>query len=275
MGNSFEAFLVTPTSQRGEIAIGARSLYLLDDGRARLHGPEQPTVSLSTGEIAWVPAGVTHRLMMDDGECCVLRLRKGAFSVDQETDVQARRLLVQLDSYARRQSFILPTHIDTLAATLPRMSASIRDIIDHATDPFVAKSSALAILRHFVGLVPERSAEPEPAPAPARIRAFIAWLTEHHAEPITMDDALNHTQLSKSHFHRCFHDATGTSLSRYLNRERISVAKNLLAYSERSILDIALSCGFNSVSRFYEVFSQNVGCSPKEYKRQRLAPRNR
>ena len=93
-------------------------------------------------------------------------------------------------------------------------------------------------------------------------------MREHSDQPITMQDALRQTGLSKAHFHRCFQDATGTSLSRYLNRHRISVAKNYLQFSERSMLDIAFSCGFTSTSYFYKVFGELVGCSPKAFQQE-------
>ena len=270
MSTAFETFLLTPDTQRGDICIGARSIYVLQNGTASLAIPERAKVSLSAGQTVWIPAGVTHRVMIEEGQAYALRLRKGAFSVDQETDVQARQLMVRLDTYARgkQHDFILPPHGSKAPKELPSIAECIQAIIRQPKDPFVAKASALTILRHFIGIIPTLSAEEELPPAPSRIQAFIGWLKEHHAEPITMADALRQTHLSKSHFHRCFHDATGTSLSRYLNRERISVAKNLLLHSQRSILDIALHCGFDSVSRFYEVFSENVRCSPKEYQRQ-------
>jgi AraC-like DNA-binding protein len=263
----FETFTITKQTERGEICIGARSLYIVDHGKATLQAPEQKDETLLPQRVAWIPAGVAHQLIIQSGQCMVLRLRKSAFSQDQEVDVSARKLLLELDTWTRSHSFLLPQKETKDNECHVPIAQIIHDIIANPADPFAAKAGTLNILRHFLNVLPDLEPQQDLPPAPARIRIFIDWLREHHAEPITMQDALKQTRLSKSHFHRCFHDATGTSLSRYLNRQRISVAKNLLKYSERGILDIALSCGFNSTSRFYEVFSSLVGCSPKEYQR--------
>jgi AraC-like DNA-binding protein len=274
MDRSFETLLLSQHVPRKDTCIGARSLYTLEHGAATLKTPSGSSEKLTAGDLAWVPAGVSHRLVMPQGQCLVLRLRKGAFSRDQQTDVQARILLNQLDTWARMETFRLPERDRTHGKDLRLITQNIRAIIACPDDPFLAKAETLSIFRHFVGLLPELPPDQELPPAPARIHAFIDWLKEHHAEKITITDALQQTSLSKSHFQRCFRDVTGTSLSRYLNRERISVAKNLLAFSQRGILDIAFSCGFTSTSRFYDVFSHLVGCSPNAYRRQRRAHLN-
>ncbi len=48
---------------------------------------------------------------------------------------------------------------------------------------------------------------------------------------------------------------------------RINHVRVLLSDTDRTILDIALTAGFHSSSRFYSTFSKYVGMSPQQYRR--------
>ncbi len=53
----------------------------------------------------------------------------------------------------------------------------------------------------------------------------------------------------------------------YLNNRRVSKAEELLAKSEYTVLDIALSSGFSSLSAFNRTFRSLKNCSPSEYRK--------
>jgi transcriptional regulator GlxA family with amidase domain len=54
----------------------------------------------------------------------------------------------------------------------------------------------------------------------------------------------------------------GTSPAAYLRRTRLERARNLLALTDLSILEISVTCGFSSASRFSSAYRQQFGCSP-------------
>jgi AraC family transcriptional regulator, melibiose operon regulatory protein len=47
----------------------------------------------------------------------------------------------------------------------------------------------------------------------------------------------------------------------------LSHAQRLLVTTGEQIVNIALSSGFGSLSRFNEAFRQSFGCTPREYRR--------
>lgn len=53
----------------------------------------------------------------------------------------------------------------------------------------------------------------------------------------------------------------------YIIRRRIGEAQNLLISTDRSITDIALSCGYNNSNYFQSVFKNLVGMTPGQYRR--------
>ena len=73
--------------------------------------------------------------------------------------------------------------------------------------------------------------------------------------------------LSSSYFARAFKQATGLPPSRWLTKQRVERAKELLREPGRELADIAQLCGFVDQSHFTRVFSRSEGYSPGRWRR--------
>ena len=62
-------------------------------------------------------------------------------------------------------------------------------------------------------------------------------------------------------------EPTGTSFSRYVMSRRLDRARCALADPDRSVLEIAMSCGIESSTVFYRAFRQAYEITPSEYRR--------
>jgi len=71
---------------------------------------------------------------------------------------------------------------------------------------------------------------------------------------------------SATHVARSCRAWLNTTPSQLLNRFRMDYAAKELSMTDRSILDISLDCGLDSLSYFYRLFRQSHGMSPKEYR---------
>ena len=58
------------------------------------------------------------------------------------------------------------------------------------------------------------------------------------------------------------------TIGRYIQKEKIARAKNLLVYSDRSILEISEYLCFNSQSHFGKVFKKETGMTPRQYRQE-------
>ena len=74
--------------------------------------------------------------------------------------------------------------------------------------------------------------------------------------------------LSASHFSRGFRISTGLPPHRWLLRQRVSAAKQLMTVRDLSLSEIAISAGFANQSHFTRVFSSVVGISPGAWRRE-------
>ena len=94
----------------------------------------------------------------------------------------------------------------------------------------------------------------------------IEYITENIAESIKLEDLANYVGISKFHFSRLFKKSMGVSPHQYVMQERIKQAQQLLTQTNRSILEIAIDCGFNSHAHLSKYFRQITGMTPKNFR---------
>ena len=99
------------------------------------------------------------------------------------------------------------------------------------------------------------------------VRAAMAYVHEHYAEPLTRQDLARHVNMAEDYLTSCFHKEVGMAPIAYLNRYRVNQAKLLLKQGDASITDIALAVGFADRGYFSRVFRREVGMSPEAYRR--------
>ena len=74
------------------------------------------------------------------------------------------------------------------------------------------------------------------------------------------------SSFSKFYFSRLFKQFTDVSFYKYVNQKRIEKAAEMLTEPNISITNVALSCGFESLSSFIRMFKIVKGCTPTEFR---------
>jgi transcriptional regulator GlxA family with amidase domain len=87
-----------------------------------------------------------------------------------------------------------------------------------------------------------------------------------YAEPLGVDDLAAAAGLSRAHFSRAFKQAFGESPHAYLLTRRLERAAALLRTTDRSVADICLSVGLQSIGSFTTSFGRTFGLSPTAYR---------
>ncbi|MDP4127147.1 MAG: Ada metal-binding domain-containing protein [Bacillota bacterium] len=79
-----------------------------------------------------------------------------------------------------------------------------------------------------------------------------------------------HIGVSKNYLIRLFKQYSGLTPTRYILKIRVDKAKELLnRRDDISILEIAYTVGFKSLSNFYKCFKEQTGYTPKELRKSR------
>ena len=98
------------------------------------------------------------------------------------------------------------------------------------------------------------------------------YISQNCAEPLTLDSVAHQLGISKSYFSHLFKDYTQMTFIDYLIRERINRAETLFLGPKKRILDIAIECGFSSISSFNRTFKKVKGISPTEFRDAMIQP---
>jgi AraC-like DNA-binding protein len=85
-------------------------------------------------------------------------------------------------------------------------------------------------------------------------------------EPLDVDDLAHAAGLSRAHFSREFRRAFGEPPHSYLLTRRLERAAALLRMTDRSVAEICLDVGLQSIGSFTTSFTRTFGVSPTAYR---------
>ncbi len=99
-----------------------------------------------------------------------------------------------------------------------------------------------------------------------RVARVLHFLHTRFTENITIDMLAEDAHISKYYLCRLFRACTGMSIVQYLNEQRLTSARRLLAQTHRPITAIAQDCGFGSPSHFCALFHEREGMTPRDFR---------
>lgn len=92
------------------------------------------------------------------------------------------------------------------------------------------------------------------------------YVYNHLNRRITIEELAEYTDLSPGYLSRLFKKELGIPISSYITEKKIEKARNLLRYSDFSLIEIANYLAFSSQSHFIQSFKKSVGLTPKKYR---------
>jgi len=94
------------------------------------------------------------------------------------------------------------------------------------------------------------------------------YIRENYSRPISLEEISKIAGMSPFSFSRNFKKNSGAGFVEYLNQVRTNKACFLLRETEDQVNEIAIICGFASISNFNKQFRKLVGISPSDYRLQ-------
>lgn len=229
----------------------------------------QTSYHLFPGELLVIPPGETHILTAPDSGTRFVFL----FDISMLTNIKGFAGIQPLMS---SPLYITPE-------TFPKTYPALHHILMQMKDEYFSESefSELSItsllLNFFVRLGnhfrfanhPFSDVQlPKQKDYIQRFSSLLTYIDQHYMEDLSLEDMAAHIGFSKFHFSRLFKQYTNDTFSDYLNRRRIRAAEELLAAPPPgvSITEIAMRCGFSSITTFNRLFKQVKGCTPGEFR---------
>jgi AraC family transcriptional regulator len=104
-----------------------------------------------------------------------------------------------------------------------------------------------------------------------RLKRVLEYVDANLAEKITLQDMATVAGLSRMHFAAQFRAATGSRPHEHILKRRIERAEELLKQTRESLVEIALTVGFQTQAHFTTVFKRFTGDTPYQWRSEHLA----
>lgn len=117
-----------------------------------------------------------------------------------------------------------------------------------------------------VGII-ERDSTNMIAVGDLQVAVALRYIIQHFRKRVGLKDVAKATNISLRRLQTRFKESLGRTILQEINGRRVSLAKQLLADTNKKIRAIAQECGFGSSVKLIRVFKQYVGNSPKRYRR--------
>ena len=94
----------------------------------------------------------------------------------------------------------------------------------------------------------------------------LEYIDEHYRNDISQQQVADLVNMSTTGFSRYFTKCMGVGFAGYIMQKRIQFAIHLLKTSDKTVLEIALECGFNNTASFYKAFKKITNLNPGDYR---------
>jgi AraC-like DNA-binding protein len=100
----------------------------------------------------------------------------------------------------------------------------------------------------------------------SRLHFILQYIREHLTERIPVDTLSQKAYLSRNIFFKWFREQFGLTPGEYITRERIRLARQLLAEEKHTLGEVSAQCGFNDLNYFVRAFKKSEGLTPGAYR---------
>lgn len=215
----------------------------------------------------------TNRFRITTGDCIWLDCTKPYSHESSATDPWS---LMWVHFYGKEAFCFYSTFLKHSCPFLfhPQNAAAFTDTLGHlyqihATKPSLMELYANRYLTDLITLcfTENMTENQEKSSIPSKLEQIHGYLEEHYAEKINLEDLSSRFFISKFHLSREYKKIYGVTIGNDLTSKRLSHAKSMLRFSDASVENIALDCGFQEAGYFIKVFKKAENMTPLEYRK--------
>ena len=256
-------------NKRHTVALDCRFLYILS-GNGKIH-TDNGELSLHTDELLYYPAGVRYLLKSEGSE----PMKFITVNFDFTSEYPGREVLppvyaedcdyslVQYSHKELQQSRFMREFVFPSAQRLREHFLRLTEIYHEGGEHADALTSALLrviILEIMNNKNPELN---------KTVTEAVAYIRENFAQPLTNISIAAELKYHPYYLGTLFRRYLSTTPKEYLDTVRLTHATELLSIGDKSIYEIAESCGFKTAEHFTKRFKSRYGVSPTEWRKRR------
>lgn len=209
---------------------------------SKMHWLEMPLVTF----LDWsLPVGITSLLL------------GGHILIDCDSAVTCAR--PDLASFTRWRDDLSDTHDEeSCRIVLLELEARLRRLA--RTQTIAYRSTRNEVAGHAVSANMSKAEQ------------MALFISKQFADPLTSEDVAAHVKLHPKYAMQLFRQKFSLTIVDYLTQQRVAHAQQLLVTTDQDVLDVAMACGFGSLSRFYAAFKEACGIAPRAYRESLYVP---
>ena len=229
---------------------------------------DEQLMCLNEGDILFFPPGLAYSFDSEDLgdeyneniDVVIFRFDSSWFDSLLKTFRSLSREILALKEYKNPLVVVGPKWM--------KMSVLMSDLYGaEPHDQAVIILELIRCLSQAPDLLPLSSAAAEVKDVPTKKDKIERYVSCHLYQKIPLDEISSYAGMNKTYFCLFFKKHYGISFTDYINRKRLETASSLLLKPDTSIAEVALSCGYPTVTYFNRIFRKYMGMTPSEYRK--------
>lgn len=223
---------------------------------------------LNEGDILFFPPGIAYSFVSEDlGDEYNENIEVVVFRFDGSW---LDSLLKTFKSLSR-EILTLKEYKNPLAVVGPKwMKMSVLMSNLYGADPHDEAILILDLIRYLSqasDLLPLSTASAEVQDVPAKKDKIERYVSCHLYQKISLDEISAYAGMNKTYFCLFFKKHYGMPFTDYINRKRLETASAMLLKPDTSIAEVAIACGYPTVTYFNRIFRKFKGMTPSEFRK--------
>ena len=219
-------------------------------------------IKVCRGQIIFINSNTGHSLYSDNAEITYINI--DTMGLNENVGDGDFSLLHEFISHIRATPYLLINETEELSRLFDKTSAKYND--GTVGSYWYIK----ACIYEFIAFMYSRSFITPATVLDNRINKIgdiVRFVDENYKSPITLDDISEAVKYNKYTVCHTFKTITGATIFDYINFVRVHYAVDKLKEKSKSVMEIAMECGFSSATYFNRVFKSIYDCSPSVYRK--------
>jgi AraC-like DNA-binding protein len=194
------------------------------------------------------------------------------FTILSEKDANEELILANNNPYFTgfEDKIVIPAFFHPV--NLERLSILFHQLLHVAESEYYTKQSMNYLLTSFAVELTEQtlsqtSGAKKHLVEKENLSRIIEWINAHYTSSISLKTVAYEFSYTKEYLARYFKKQMGMSMQQYINKIKISKARELLIQSDRNIKELSSELGFSDDKYFLRLFKQYEKITPREYRR--------
>ncbi len=182
--------------------------------------------------------------------------------VQKLTDIPGQFILDTVEEIIEILLFVLKNHAN--------LNTVAKGLVDEFKEVLQMQNSvriAFETAGHYVERILKQVADEHKKESNRPIKEAQKYINEHFTSPVSLEEVSTIVGFNATYFSTLFKKETGMNFLEYVTTVRMKAAKQLLADSKKSILDISHEVGYSDFKHFTKQFKKITGLTPSEYRK--------